>query len=79
MKTPEEWIGETDVNLLTCDGQGVKAKREALIKLLRMVQVDVMRQAMEDARNYNRTRAGLKPEPIPSWDGGDGIDYSKSF
>lgn len=51
MRTPEEWAdSKTDVILLTCDGKGVKAKREALIKLLREVQVDCFRQMVEDER-----------------------------
>lgn len=51
MKTPEQWAdSKTDVILLTCDGKGVKAKREALIKLLREVQVDCFRQVIEDEK-----------------------------
>lgn len=58
MRTPEEWAdSKTDVILLTCDGKGVKAKRDALIKLIREVQVDCFRQMVEDERVSQESQA----------------------
>jgi hypothetical protein len=65
MRTPEEWADtKTDVILLTCDGKGVKAKRDALIKLLREVQVDCFRQMVEDERVRQESMAYIQSVPL---------------
>jgi hypothetical protein len=51
MKTPEQWADmPREVLILTCDGKGVKAKRDELVKLIREVQVDCFRQMVEDEK-----------------------------
>ena len=76
MKTPEQWAdSKTDVILLTYDGKEVKAKREALIKLLREVQLDCFRQVIEDERIRQESQQKFMTFIAPNPRTGPAFDY----
>ena len=76
MKTPEQWAdSKTDVILLTHDGKGIDAKRDALIKLLREVQVDCFRQMVEDERVRQESMVKFQTFITPNPRSGPAFDY----